>query len=289
MRGPAVEAWNVSKRYGPVGALKEASFFAPGNAITVLLGENGAGKTTAIKLILGFLRPDSGWLESWVSRAAYVPDRPVFFGWLRGREILEATRRAFRIPPADLGRRVAALCDRIGFDPELLNRRVSGYSLGNQKKLSYLQSLLLSPGLLVVDEPFSSLDPPAIRSLRSLFLDLKREGTTLLLSSHLISEMERICDSFVIIRAGRVIIQEGLAALRENYVFVRLPKGLPAPKITNRHDPAGSYHWSRMSSGVITVLADKDKAHALAEAAAVSGGVEVEPPTLESLYFFFTS
>ncbi|OGD19559.1 MAG: hypothetical protein A2W03_01325 [Candidatus Aminicenantes bacterium RBG_16_63_16] len=289
MRAPAVEAWNLSKRYGAVGALKEASFFAPGNAITVLLGENGAGKTTAIKLILGFLRPDSGWLDSWVSSAAYVPDRPVFFGWLRGREILEATWRAFRIPPADVGRRVAGLCERIGFDPELLNRHVSGYSLGNQKKFSYLQSLLLSPGLLVVDEPFSSLDPPAIRSLRSLFLDLKREGTTLLLSSHLISEMERICDSFVIIRAGRVIIQEGLAALRENYVFVRLPKGLPAPKITNRHDPAGSYHWSRMSSGVITVLADKDKAHALAEAAAGSGGVEVEPPTLESLYFFFTS
>src|SRR4030067_3632522 len=80
MRPPAVEAWNLSKRYGAVGALKEASFFAPGNAITVLLGENGAGKTTAIKLILGFLRPDSGWLDSWVSSAAYLPDRTGLFG-----------------------------------------------------------------------------------------------------------------------------------------------------------------------------------------------------------------
>jgi len=289
MNAPAVEALNLSKRYGRVDALSDASFFAPGNAITVLLGENGAGKTTAIKLILGFLRPNSGWLESRVSRVAYVPDRPAFFPWLRGREILAATSRAFGIHPPDLGRRVSALNERLGFDPGLLDRRVLGYSLGNQKKFSYLQSLILSPELLVADEPFSSLDPAAIRSVRSLFLDLKREGTTLLLSSHLISEMERICDSFIIIKRGRVIVQEGMADLCENYAFVRLPKGLPAPIITNRHDASGSYHWSRISSGVITVLADKDKARSLAEAASGTGRIHLEPPTLESLYFFFTS
>lgn len=289
MNAPAVEAWNLGKRYGRVAALSDASFFAPGNAITVLMGENGAGKTTAIKIIMGFLRPDTGWVEARVSRAAFVPDRPVFFPWLSGREILEATARAFGVGAVEAARKEAELSERLGFDPTLLDRRVSGYSLGNQKKLAYLQSLLISPGLLVADEPFSSLDPPAIRSVRGLFLDLKRDGATLLLSSHLISEMERICDSFVIVRAGRVIVQEGLDHLRENFVFVRLPKGVPAPPITNRHDPADSYHWSRMSSGVITVLADKNKSLSFAGAAGGAGHIDVERPTLESLYFFFTS
>jgi ABC-type multidrug transport system ATPase subunit len=289
MNAPAVEALNLSKRYGRVDALSDASFFAPGNAITVLLGENGAGKTTAVKLVLGFLRPDMGWLESRVSRVGFVPDRPAFFPWLRGREILAATLRAFGIDPADLDLQAAGLSGRIGFDPALLERRVQGYSLGNQKKLSYLQNLLLSPGLLVADEPFSSLDPAAIRSVRELFLDLKREGTTLLLSSHLISEMEKICDSFVILKRGRVIVQEGLEFLRENHVFVRLPKGLPAPNITDRYDATNSYGWSRMSSGVITVLASKDRARRLVETAGGPTRVHLEPPTLESLYFFFTS
>lgn len=285
MNAPAVEVWNLWKRYGRVGALSDASFFVPGQAITVLLGENGAGKTTALKIILGFLRPDTGWLESRVASISYVPDRPAFFPWLRGRDILSATSCVLGLSRAGLKTRVAALSERLGFDPGLLERRVHGYSLGNQKKFSYLQSLLVSPGLLVADEPFSSLDPPAIRSVRGLFLELKREGTTILLSSHLISEMEKICDSFVLIRAGRVIVQEGLEAMRENFVFVRLPKGLPAPRITNRSDPAGSYHWARMSSGAITVLTGRDKAPSLGGA----GCIHVEPPTLESLYFFFTS
>jgi ABC-type multidrug transport system ATPase subunit len=288
MTAPAVEAWNLSKRYGRVGALSDASFFAPGNAVTVFLGENGAGKTTAIKLILGFLHPDSGWLESRASRVGYVPDRPAFFPWLRGRDVITLTARAYGISSSDAAGRTEAWSERIGLDTGLLDRRVNGYSLGNQKKLSYLQSLIVSPGLLVADEPFSSLDPPAIRNIRGLFLDLKKAGTTLLLSSHLISEMEKICDSFIIIKSGRVIIQEGLDSLCQNYVLMRLPKGQPAPMIADRRDAAGSYYWSRMSSGVITVLADRSKAQTLAEAA---GGerIQVSPPTLESLYFFFTS
>jgi ABC-type multidrug transport system ATPase subunit len=289
MWAPALEAWNLSKRYGRVAALNDASFFAPANAITVLLGENGAGKTTAVKLILGFLHPDSGWLESRASRVAYVPDRPVFFPWLRGQDILTLTARACGISSIDAAGSVQALSERIAFDPGLLGRRVNGYSLGNQKKLSYLQSLMVSPGLLVADEPFSSLDPPAIRSIRGLFLDLKKAGTTLLLSSHLISEMEKICDSIIILKRGRVIIQEGLEFLRQNYVLVRLPKGQPAPMIADSRDAAGSNHWSRMSSGVITVLADRSKAKSLAEAAGGVERIQVEPPTLESLYFFFTA
>ena len=160
MNAPAVEALNLSNRYGRVDALSDASFFALGNAITVLLGENGAGKTTAIKLVLGFLSPDMGWLESRVSRVGFVPDRPAFFPWLRGREILAATLRVFGSDPADLDLRAAGLSGRIGFDPALLERRVQGYSLGNQsKKLSYLQNPPLPPGLHRRRRALSSAPP----------------------------------------------------------------------------------------------------------------------------------
>ena len=289
MSAPAVEALNVSKRYGRIEALTGVSFFVPGKAVTVLLGENGAGKTTALKLVLGFLRPDGGLIESRTSRVGYVPDRPAFFPWLRGRDVLAATALASGVDRPGLDFRVAGLSDRLGFDPGLLGRPVQAYSPGNRKKFAYLQSLLPSPDLLVADEPFSSLDPEAIRSLRALFLDLKREGTTLLLSSHAISEMERLCDSFIIIKRGRVVVQEGLDTLRQSHVLVRLPRGFAAPDLVDRRDPAGSYAWTRTSGGEISVLAARDKAARLTAAAGGPGLVQIEPPTLESLYFFFTS
>lgn len=283
-----LEASNVSKRFGRVQALSDASFFVPANAVTAILGENGAGKTTAIKLILGFLRPDSGILKSRGLRIGYVPERPAFFPWLCGRDIIAVTARTFGIGPSDLAERLEVLSGRIGFDTGLLERRVPGYSLGNQKKLSYLQSLLLSPDLLIVDEPFSSLDPLAIRSVRDLFVDLRREGKTLLLSSHLISEMERICDEFIIIKGGRVIIQAGLRRLRQDFLFARLPAGCPWKKITDRDDLAALPFWERESSDGITLLAEKSLASSLAKSAA-GGALELERPTLESLYFFFIS
>jgi ABC-2 type transport system ATP-binding protein len=286
---PVLEARGIIKRYGRVHALSGASFSVPARSITAFLGENGAGKTTAIKIILGFLRPDSGQVLTRAPRIGYVPERPAFFSWLRGRDIISLTAAACGVCPADLERNVGAISERIGFEPDLLDRRVPGYSLGNQKKLAYLQNLLLSPDFLIVDEPFSSLDPLAIRSVRDLMAEFRAKGRTVLLSSHLIGELERICDRFIILKRGRVVVEDHLERLRENYLFVRLPPGSLRPEIPAVLNLAALPFWMRNSAQGRFALAEKSTAQRLAAATERSGGLALELPTLESLYFFFTS
>jgi len=204
-------AESLAKRFGVVKAVKDATFEVHANSVTSFLGENGAGKTTLLKLLLGFLRPDSGRFSLAVRSVGYVPERPAFFPWLTGGQILGLTARASGLSGHDADRMIEGLCWRISFDPRLLSRKAHTYSAGNQKKLSYLQSLLIEPELLIIDEPFSALDPVAIKGLRSLFRQLRDQGKTLLLSSHLISELEKVCDEYIIIKGGRIAAQGTLA------------------------------------------------------------------------------
>jgi ABC-2 type transport system ATP-binding protein len=208
MNGCPLKCERLAKRFREVVAVKDASFRVSRNSITAFLGENGAGKTTTLKLALGFLRPDSGSAELAACRVGYVPERPAFFPWLTGKEIIAATARGFGSDLSEWTQKIERLSVQIGFETALLERRVPIYSLGNQKKFSYLQSLLISPDLLIVDEPFSSLDPLSIKNMRDHFLKLKSEGKTLFLSTHLISEAEKICDEFIIINKGTVVVQE---------------------------------------------------------------------------------
>jgi len=221
MRDSVLRVENLAKCYGRVEAIRDVSFSVRKNAITSFLGENGAGKTTTIKVILGFLIADGGRVDLGAERVGYVPEHPVFFPWLRGWEILSSTARLFKVSDGVGGfeRRVSEISERMGFAIELLERKVQTYSLGNHKKFSYLQNLLVSPDFLIVDEPFSSLDPLSIKSVRDLFLELKAKGKTLFLSSHLISEMEKICDDIVIIREGRIILEESVEKLKEQRGF----------------------------------------------------------------------
>lgn len=200
-----VELKNVGKSYGKIKAVSGLSFSIKRGAITAFLGENGAGKTTTIKLILGFLRPDSGQVSHKSLSIGFIPDRPVFFSWLSGQEILEITARYFGMERAELKRRVKELSPKIGFDTTLLARKVQSYSMGNQKKISYLQSLIILPDLLIADEPFAGLDPVSIKLVRDLFVELRNSGKTLFLSSHLISELEKIYDEVIIIRKGQIV------------------------------------------------------------------------------------
>jgi ABC-2 type transport system ATP-binding protein len=207
MRTSLLQAERLGKRFGAVEAVKDATFDVHPHAITAFLGENGAGKTTVLKLVLGFLSPDWGRFSLATERVGYVPERPVFFPWLRGDQILLSTAQALGLPRCEADREIESTCRRIAFDPRLLGRKVQTYSLGNQKKFSYLQSLLVHPELLIIDEPFSALDPVSIKSMRALFRELRTQGKALLLSSHLISELEKVCDEFIIIKGGRVVAQ----------------------------------------------------------------------------------
>ncbi|MGA2532278.1 MAG: ABC transporter ATP-binding protein [Candidatus Aminicenantales bacterium] len=200
----------LRKSYGSVRAVRGVSFSLERGRTTALLGENGAGKTTTLKIVLGFLRPDEGTVEFGVSRVGYVPDQPVFFPWLSGRALLDLTRRSLGRRKPEWESNVREISAKILFDPGLLNRKPGTYSAGNVKKFAYLQALAAAPEFLVVDEPFSALDPPSIRRMRDLFIEMRDGGAALLLSSHMLAEMVRISDDFIVIRRGEVAARSGL-------------------------------------------------------------------------------
>ncbi len=214
-----IEAHKLVKRFGQVEAVRDVSFKTRKGTITAMLGENGAGKTTTLKLVLGFLRPDGGSVSIAPGRVGYVPDRPVFFPWLDGWTILGLARTG---PGGngrdgngrDHGAAVLASARSLLFDPGLLRRRPASYSAGNAKKFALLQNLLLEPDLLIADEPFSALDPPSIKCVRDILCGLRDAGKTILLSSHMLAEMERIADGFVVIRRGQTIAHAGLREWR---------------------------------------------------------------------------
>ena len=209
-----IEAYRLSKRFGPVQALQDVSFKIRKGTITAMLGENGAGKTTTLKILLGFLRPDSGTVIVAPGRVGYVPDRPVYFTWLDGRTILGLSDGQANGNGKDSVARILAVAGDLLFDPALLRRRPGSYSAGNAKKFAYVQNLVARPDLLVVDEPFAALDPPSIKCVRNLFLELRDAGTTLLLSSHMLAEMERIADGFIVLRRGTAIAHAGIKEWR---------------------------------------------------------------------------
>ncbi len=213
-----IEAHKLAKRFGRVEALRDVSFKTKKGTITAMLGENGAGKTTTLKIVLGFLRADAGTVAVAPGRVGYVPDRPAFFAGLDGWTILGLARtRAHGSSPGngrDFGASVLAAARSLLFDPALLRRRPASYSAGNAKKFAYLQNLVLGPDLLIADEPFSALDPPGIKCVRDIFCGLREGGKTVLLSSHMLAEMERIADGFIVLRRGETIAHAGLKEWR---------------------------------------------------------------------------
>src|SRR4030043_1651062 len=209
-----IEAHRLSKRFGPVEALRAVSLKTRRGTITAMLGENGAGKTTTLKIVLGFLRPDSGTVLLAPGRVGYAPDRPAYFTGLDGRTILGLSDGQANGNGKDSGARILAVARDLLFVPALLRRRPGSYSAGNAKKFAYLQNLVAWPDLLVVDEPFSALAPPSIKCVRDVFCGLRDAGKTVLLSSHMLAEMERIADGFIVLRRGSTIAHAGLREWR---------------------------------------------------------------------------
>lgn len=233
MSEPVLEVKHLSKNFGCVEALRETTFAIPKNKITAFLGENGAGKTTFIRLILGFLRGDSGTIRLNARRIGYVPERPAFFNWLTGWDTLFLTSRFFGLKEHENKDIIEKWSQKIDFDTQLLSRQVHTYSLGNQKKFSYLQSLIISPDFFIVDEPFNSLDPCSIKKVRNLFSEFREQGRTIFLSSHIISEIEKVADVFLIIKKGKIVAQGDLKYFRENFLLVCVEKKSEGKKIVS--------------------------------------------------------
>jgi ABC-2 type transport system ATP-binding protein len=216
---PAVWCSALRKRYGRRTAVDGVSFTVQRGEVLGLLGPNGAGKTTVIKMLLGLVRPDAGEVlllgrpggdPRSRERVGYLPELFRYQPWLSAAEVLALHVRlaGARVPSAEQRESLAlvGLADRA-------DDRVGGFSKGMQQRLGLAVALVSEPELVVLDEPTSALDPLGRADVRDLVLSLKERGVAVLLNSHLIGEVERVCDRVVILDRGRVAASGTLAEL----------------------------------------------------------------------------
>jgi ABC-2 type transport system ATP-binding protein len=170
-----------------------------------LLGLNGSGKTTTFKLAMGLLRPTSGEIRVPApSRVGYLPELPYFYSFMTPRETLRFYGRLSGIPDRELEGRVERVIGELGLSPHA-GKKMSGLSKGLAQRVGLAQAVLHEPALVILDEPVSGLDPLAIREFRESLARLKAKGTTLLVSSHSISEIEKLCDRVGVLKDGRLL------------------------------------------------------------------------------------
>ena len=225
MSDAAVETVDLAKRYGRITALVGLTMRVERGSIFGFLGPNGAGKTTAVKLLLGLARPTSG--DATVlgariydgrahresrRRVGYLPELFRYQGWLTAREVLAAHCALLGLDRARWDAAIGGTLVTVGLASRS-DDRVQTFSKGMQQRLGLGVALLGEPELVVLDEPTSALDPVGRRDVREIIHALKARGTTVFLNSHLLSEVERVCDQVAIVNEGRVLASGPLAEM----------------------------------------------------------------------------
>ncbi|MCA1700353.1 MAG: ABC transporter ATP-binding protein [Actinobacteria bacterium] len=259
----AIEVSGLTKRFGDRTALSELDLAVPRRTAFGFLGPNGAGKTTLIRLLLGLIRPSKGSMrllglplpegrQAALARIGAIVEEPRFHAFLTGRENL-AIVAAARDRQAQ-GRIDQALA-RVGLS-ERANDRVKSYSLGMRQRLGVARALLADPELLILDEPTNGLDPAGISEFRHMIRGFVDEGRTILLSSHLLDEVEKICDAVAIVDRGRVVVQGSIDELKasgERTVLIGTPDEVRAHAVLAGHVVVRSIE--RNGSGIRVTLA----------------------------------
>jgi ABC-2 type transport system ATP-binding protein len=218
---PVVETSGLTKRFGARVAVDNVDLCVPRGSAFGYLGPNGAGKTTLIRMLLGLTRATAGTMQllgrpvpteraAALARVGAIVEEPRFHRYLSGRENLSVIAAARERNAHD---RIAGALERVGL-AERADERVSTYSLGMRQRLGVARALLADPELLILDEPTNGLDPAGIHEFRAMIRGLVAEGRTVLLSSHLLDEVEKICDAVAIVDHGRVVMQGSLAELK---------------------------------------------------------------------------
>jgi ABC-2 type transport system ATP-binding protein len=242
---PAIEFADVVKVYqrrfkrAQVPALSSVSFQVAPGEVCAFLGPNGAGKTTSMSILMGFIFADQGRIRVFgyapgdvraKARIGFLPENFAFYRYLNAEKLLRFHLRLSGRQPADPGALISGLLAKVQLD-SYKGLKIGKYSRGMVQRLGIAQALLADPDLLVLDEPTSGLDPAGRKEVRDLILALKAEGKTIFLSSHILSEVEQICDRVIIIDRGRLVragaLQEMLAeGNRVEIIVDQLPEDL---------------------------------------------------------------
>lgn len=207
------KSFPVPLRRRRIAAVRGVSFQVGEGEVYGLLGPNGSGKSTTLKMLLGLVRPDGGsarifGLDSRDHHSrrnvGFLPENPYFYKFLTAAETLAFYGRICGLPQTLLSRRIGELLDLVGLT-EARDRRIGGFSKGMLQRIGLAQALIQDPGLVVLDEPTAGVDPAGSHQIRDLILDLKKRGKTVLLTSHLLEQVQEVCDRAGIMSGGRMI------------------------------------------------------------------------------------
>ena len=281
--GRVIVVENVSKTYGRTKALDGVSLRIERGETVGLIGPNGAGKTTLLSCLLGFLRPDTGTIRidgravddlAIRARTGYMPERLGFDRELTGADFLAFHWRLAGGDPGRTAAEVSAAAERVGLAADALGRKLRTYSRGMLQRIGVAQATLREPDLLFLDEPASGTDPLGVVTVRERILEARRRGATIVLNSHQLPEVERVCDRVVFIDRGRLTRTETLtgetASRRRISIRVsaadagRALEVLAAAGLTAESDAGGQL---RLSGGSEADAARAVKALALADIA----------------------
>jgi ABC-2 type transport system ATP-binding protein len=220
----AIHLKGVTKTFGRTTAVHDLDLTVPRGALYGFIGPNGAGKTTSIRMIMSILFPDSGELSVLGRRSAldakdrigYLPEERGVYRKMRVGAFLTYMGRLKGLTETDLGKRVPRALERVGL-AGTERKRCEELSKGMLQKVQVLAAIIHEPDLLILDEPFSGLDPISMRLLRELVLDEHRRGATILFSTHVMLQAEEICQHVVMIDRGRKVLDEEVAVIRRQY------------------------------------------------------------------------
>jgi ABC-2 type transport system ATP-binding protein len=219
----AVKTQNLTKIYrdfwgrDKVRALDDLNLTIGRGEVFGLLGPNGSGKSTTIKLLLGLIFPTRGSASVLGAKAGstainekigFLPEESYLYRFLNGEETLKFYGRLFKIPSKDLKKRVPQLLDTVGLDAKSRKRKLREYSKGMARRIGLAQALINDPDLILLDEPTTGLDPIGTREMKDLILSLKQQGKTVLLCSHLLADVQDVCDRVTILFRGKMLQKE---------------------------------------------------------------------------------
>ena len=229
MTGPAIEIRNVVKRYAEHVAVRDLSLTVPRGSVYGLLGPNGAGKTTTIRMLLNIIAPDQGTINilgtdcrtpGITDRVGYLPEERGLYKKMEVRRVLRFLGELKGLKGREADRRIDTWLDRFGLrtaEKDWGASKVDELSRGMQQKVQFIGTLLHDPDLVILDEPFSGLDPINAQALKDTVVELRRLGKTVIFSTHLMDNAERLCDAVCIIARGEKVLDGEVAAVKASH------------------------------------------------------------------------
>ncbi len=247
---PAIETHGLCKVFGDIVAVADLTLTVERGEVFGFLGPNGAGKTTAIKMLLGLISPTDG--EGRVlggslgdhrlrAQIGFLPEHFRFHDWLTASEFLTLHADLYHMPRTLTQKRVPELLDLVGLTPHA-SKKLKAFSKGMLQRIGLAQALLNQPDLVLLDEPTSGLDPVGRRLVRDIIHDLRKQGTTVFLNSHLLSEVEITCDRVAFIKHGEVLRTSPLQTLVDGELTVEVRARNLTPDIVS-----GLSKWSKIT------------------------------------------